>query len=65
MTEQQPQTIRVQVSAWLEYQIDSSNALGDAGAFTPNELDPEGKTNLHEACHPRLTSSSISFDVSP
>ncbi|MCV7091146.1 hypothetical protein [Mycobacterium interjectum] len=46
MTQQQPQTIRVQVSAWLEYQIDNPNALGDAGAFTPDELDPDGKTNL-------------------
>jgi hypothetical protein len=45
MTEQ-PQTIRVQVSAWLEYRVDNPAALGDAGAFTPDELDPEGKSNL-------------------
>jgi hypothetical protein len=36
----------VYVSGWLEYQIDHPNALADAAAFTPDELDPEGKTNL-------------------
>jgi hypothetical protein len=46
MTDTQPQVVRLYVSGWLEYQIDNPNALGDAAAFTPEELDPEGKTNL-------------------
>jgi hypothetical protein len=36
----------VYFSGWVEYEIDNPNALGDASASTPDEIDPEGKSNL-------------------
>lgn len=64
MTEQ-PQTVRVQVSAWLEYRIDNPNALGDAGAFTPEEIDPEGKSNLRSVPPEvyRMTNTALILEV--
>jgi hypothetical protein len=46
MADDPPTVKKVYVSGWLEYRIDNPNALGDASAFTPNEVDPEHKTNL-------------------
>jgi hypothetical protein len=46
VTHNQSQVVRVYVSGWVEYEIDNPNALADASAFTPDELDPEGKSNL-------------------
>jgi hypothetical protein len=46
MTDTNPQRITVYVSGWLEYEVDNPAALADAAAFTPDELDPDGSTNL-------------------
>jgi hypothetical protein len=46
MTDTHLQRVTVYVSGWLEYQIDNPNAVADAAAFTPDELDPDGNTNL-------------------
>ena len=40
------ETIRVHVSGYLEYRVDNPAALIDASKFTPQQLDPEGKSNL-------------------
>jgi hypothetical protein len=45
-TAEQPETVRVYLSGYAEYQIDSSAAVVDASKFTPQELDPEAKSNL-------------------
>lgn len=34
------------LSGYVEYQIDNPAAVVDASKFTPQELDPEGKSNL-------------------
>jgi hypothetical protein len=36
-------------SGWVEYEIDNPEPLGDASASTPDEIDPEGKSNLRRA----------------
>jgi len=43
------ETIKIHVSGWLEYRIDNPAALIDASKFTPQQLDPEGKSNLGSA----------------
>jgi hypothetical protein len=62
---QQPTTHKVYVSGWLEYRIDNPNALGDASAFTPDELDPGGKTNLRSVPPEayRQTSTALVIEV--
>jgi hypothetical protein len=45
-TAKQPGTVRVYLSGYVEYQIDNPAAVVDASKFTPQELDPEGKSNL-------------------
>jgi hypothetical protein len=43
------ETIKIYVSGWLEYRVDNPAALIDASKFTPQQLDPEGKSNLGTA----------------
>lgn len=42
------ETVKVYVSGWLEFRIDNPAALVDASKFTPEQLDPERASNLHE-----------------